>query len=179
MVKITGGDRLETTLKQISANVGKASSVSIGFLSGSDYPNGTSVPMVAAIQEFGAPKRGIPPRPYFRTMIAAKSPEWPDAIAGVLRATNFDTAKALDVVGDQIAGQLKDSIVALTAPPLSPVTIMLRGMRTQAKYQGWRFGALIAEARARVAAGKTSYGASDKPLEDTRTMLHAVDYIVK
>ena len=178
MATISGGDGLAKALGKIAANTSKASRVDVGFMGGATYPDGTLVSFVAATQEFGAPSRGIPPRPFFRTMIAAKSPEWPDAIAGVLKSSDFDAAKALDVVGDQIAEQLKQSIIDTNSPALSPVTVMLRGMRTQAKYQGKRFGELIAEARARVAAGKTNYGASTKPLEDTDQMLHSVTHAV-
>ena len=183
MATISGGDGLAKALGKIAANTSKASKVDIGFMTKATfanalYPSGINVPTVAMFQEFGAPSRGIPPRPYFRTMIAAKSPEWPDAIAGVLKSSDFDAAKALNFVGDQIAEQLKQSIIDTNSPALSPVTIMLRGMRTQAKYQGKRFGELIAEARARVAAGKTNYGASTKPLEDTDQMLHSVTHAV-
>jgi hypothetical protein len=34
-----------------------------------------------AVQEFGAPSRNIPPRPFFRNMIARKRNEWPTAVA--------------------------------------------------------------------------------------------------
>lgn len=179
MVAISGGNKLAAALAEIAQNVSKSSSVQIGFLEGSTYKDGTSVPMVAAIQEFGAPSRGIPPRPFFRNMIAKNSPDWPELIAENLKANDYDGSKTLDQVGAEIKGELKQSITDTNSPALSPITVMLRGMRGQAKYQGMAFGKLIAEARARVADGKTNYGASTKPLVDTGEMQSVVDYVVK
>lgn len=177
-MKITGGDKLESALAKIAENVSKASAVDVGFLSGATYPDGTSVAQIAAIQEFGAPKAGIPPRPYFRNMIAAKSPEWPKAVAGLLKANDYDADKTLGQAGAAIKGQLQQSIIDIMAPPLSPVTLMLRKMR-DADPNLRVTGTTVAEARAKVAAGESSAGASTKPLVDTGTLLHAVDFEVK
>ena len=179
MASISGGDKLAAALKTMAGNLDKAASVDVGFPAGSTEEDGTSTPLVAAIQEFGAPSRGIPPRPFFRTMIKAHSAEWPDVAATALKATGYDAYKTLDVLGDHVAGELRQSIVDMTSTPLSPVTVMLRGMRSQKRYDGWPFGKLIAEARARVKAGKTNYGASTKPLEDTGAMLSNIVHIVK
>jgi hypothetical protein len=65
----------------------------------------------------------IPPRPFFRRMIAAKSHEWPAGIATQLKAKDYDGPAALDVVGAAIAGQLVESIKTLTDPPLAASTI--------------------------------------------------------
>lgn len=53
---MSGGDKLKAYLQKIQQNLasaGASPSVQIGFLSGATYPDGTSLPMVAAIQEFG------------------------------------------------------------------------------------------------------------------------------
>ena len=73
---LRGGTNLTRVLGEIEGRVTKASTVQIGFLAGATYPDGTSVPMVAALNEFGVPSRNQPPRPFFRNMIAAKSNEW-------------------------------------------------------------------------------------------------------
>jgi hypothetical protein len=65
----------------------------------------------------------IPPRPFFRRMIAAKSQEWPAGVATQLKAKDYDGVAALDVVGAAIAGQLVESIKTLTDPPLAASTI--------------------------------------------------------
>lgn len=178
MVKISGGAKLEAALNKIAKNVSKAAKVDVGFLAGSTYADGTSVPMVAAIQEFGAPKAGIPPRPFFRTMIASKSPEWPKAIGDLLTANDFDAAKTLDQAGTAIEGQLKESIENTFDPPLSPVTLMLRKMRADNPDLVIN-KTVVAEARAKVAAGESSAGVSTKPLVDSGHLLASVAHEVK
>jgi hypothetical protein len=56
MVEFIGGDRLMAALRDIDdklAGAGSGPSVRVGFLEGSTYPDGTSVPMVAAMNEWG------------------------------------------------------------------------------------------------------------------------------
>lgn len=130
MVKISGGDKLEKALAEIAKKVSKPGTLNVGFLEGATYPDGTSVPMVAAIQEFGAPAKGIPPRPFFRNMIAAKSPEWGDGVAQALKAKDYDTTEALNLVGEGIKGQLQDSIKTTNSPPLAPSTVKAKGFDT-------------------------------------------------
>lgn len=127
MVTIKGGLALEARLKELAAKVSSPVTLSVGFMSDATYPDGTSVPMVAATQEFGAPARNIPPRPFFRTMIADKSPTWPTSLAATLKATNYDPKAALGLMGEGIKGQLQQSILDLTSPPLSPKTIARKG----------------------------------------------------
>jgi hypothetical protein len=124
---LSGGDKLNAALKGIADRVGREGVVRIGFLENSTYPDGTSVPMIAAINEFGAPSRGQPPRPFFRRMIASKSGEWPAAIGKNLIATNYDVETTLKRMGAGIAGQLRQSIIDLVAPPLAPSTIKRKG----------------------------------------------------
>jgi len=69
----------------------------------------------------------IPPRPFFRTMIAKNSPSWGPALGALLVASNFDSAKALSQIGDEMAGQLQDSIRDFTDPPNAPSTIRKKG----------------------------------------------------
>lgn len=127
MAAIRGGEKLEAALREISAKVSKAATLRVGFLEGATYPDGTSVPMVAAIQEYGAPKANIPPRPYFRNMIAEKSPSWGGAVETNLLAQNYDVERTLELVGDGIKGQLQQSILDTNSPPLSKVTIAAKG----------------------------------------------------
>lgn len=127
MATIKGGDRLRAALDQLGKSVTKAAAVDVGFLEGATYPDGTSVAMVAAIQEYGAPKRNIPPRPFFRDMIAAKSPEWPGAVAGLLKANDYDAAKTLAQTGEAIKGQLQQSIATFSGTPLAPATVAAKG----------------------------------------------------
>jgi hypothetical protein len=111
-------------------------------------------------------------------MIHNNSPGWPAAIAANLQATDNDVPETLTRMGMGIAGQLQESIINTYAPPLSPVTVMLRGMKSHD--QGLVVtGKTVGEARARVAAGLTNYGASTKPLIEHGNLLNAVGYEVK
>lgn len=121
-----GGDRAAVVLGELGKKLANADVARIGFLGGATYPNGTPVAMIAAVNEFGRPPVQ-PPRPYFRNMIAANKREWPDAIAGLLKANDYDADRALDQAGAAIAGQLRQSIVNLWEPPLAPSTIRRKG----------------------------------------------------
>jgi hypothetical protein len=131
MTEISGGARLESSLRELSTKLGRGGAVKVGFLSNATYPDGTSVPLVATVQEFGSPTNNIPPRPFFRNMIAAKSGEWPAAIGGLLTTSNYDVVKTLRLTGEAIAGQLKQSIVDFDSVPLKPATIRAKGFDKQ------------------------------------------------
>lgn len=118
---------MQEYLTRIVANVSKPATLRVGFLEGATYPDGTSVPMVAAIQEFGAPSKGIPPRPYFRGMIAEKQDSWGPAIGELLVDANYDAEKALGQAGMGVKGQLQQSIKDLTSPALAPATVAAKG----------------------------------------------------
>lgn len=151
---------------------------SVGFFAGQQYEDGTPVAYVAAIQEFGAPSVSIPPRPFFRPTIAAKKGEWGRQMAIGARAVVRGSASASDVmsaVGELAVADIKEAISSVQSPALSPVTVMLRGMR-QNDANLHVTGKTVGEAAARVAAGETNYGASSKPLEDTFTMFDSVTH---
>ena len=124
---LSGGDALEAKLKELAQKVAKPRTLRVGFLENSTYPDGTSVPMVAAIQEFGAPSRGIPPRPFFRSMIEAKSPDWGKQLGGLVRDGDYEVDVALGQMGEGIKGQLQASIIATNSPPLAQATIAAKG----------------------------------------------------
>lgn len=126
-MKLNGGNRMLDALKEIHRKLRGDPKLRVGFLEGSTYPDGKSVPMIAAINEFGAPSRGQPPRPFFRRMIAAKNKEWGPAIAGLLKANDYDADKSLMLAGEGIKGQLQQSIRDLTTPPLAASTIAKKG----------------------------------------------------
>ena len=179
MAKISGGEALGKALARMSRNVAKAAKVQVGFLGDATEPNGANTAMVAAIQEYGSPKNHIPPRPFFRQMIAKDSPDWAADLGDALKANDYDAAKALALMGEAIRAELQQSIVDFTAPALSPVTVMLRGMRSQAEFSDLPFHERFSIAVDRVQQGLSDYGASKKPLVDTGAMLRSADYVVK
>lgn len=170
MATITGGDKLKTYLKG-SNKLAQPGTLRVGFLEGATYPNGTPVAMIAAIQEFGAPRARIPPRPFFRNMIAAKKGEWGPAVAGLLK--DHSPKEALAIAGESIGGQLRQSIIDTNTPPLSPITLMLRKMRGEGVVIT---GKQVGIAAARVAAGESTAGVSTKPLIFTSHLINSVDY---
>jgi hypothetical protein len=125
MATISGGDKLERALQEMARQVSKPAVLRVGFLGNATYPDGKSVALIAALQEFGT--RRMPPRPFFRNMIAAKSSGWPGAVAANLRANNYDAERSLEDVGRAIADQLQMSIRDLTSPPLAASTIARKG----------------------------------------------------
>lgn len=126
-IGLSGGSALEAKLRQIAERATTSAELRAGFLEGATYANGTSVPTVAAINEFGAPSRGIPPRPFFRGMIAAESPHWGDDIGKLLVAADYDATQALATMGLEIRDELQASIKAFTDPPNAPSTIAKKG----------------------------------------------------
>lgn len=126
-LKLTGGKVLERKLEELAKNVQNAAEVRVGFLDTATYPDGTPVAMVAAIQDFGAPSQGIPPRPFFRTMVSDKSPAWPNTMASLLKSNNYDARLTLGQMGAGIAGQLRQSIHDTNSPPLAASTIAAKG----------------------------------------------------
>lgn len=181
MATISGGDKLAARLAELAQRVSKPGTLEVGFLEGATYPAGpdgepTSVATIAAYQEFGT--KSIPPRPFFRTMVAEKSPKWGDAIGKLLNANDFDATKTLELVGEGIKGQLRQSIIDMNSPPLSPVTLMLRKLRS-ANPDLVVTAATVGEAARRVVAGESTAGVSTKPLVDRGDMLNSVDSQVK
>lgn len=124
---VRGGEKFTRVLNEMAEKLKRDGFVKVGFLKGATYPDGKPVAMIAAIQDFGAPSRGIPPRPFFRNMIAKKQGEWPQAMARNLKIMNYDVPRTLKAAGEGIAGQLRQSIVDTNSPPLRPRTIARKG----------------------------------------------------
>lgn len=177
MAVISGGEKLEKRLKEIATKANKKATVRVGFLEDATYPDGKSVAMVAAIQEFGAPSQSIPSRPFFRTMVKDKADTWGDATANLLEANDYDAVKTLNQVGAGIAGQLQQSIKEMNAPPLSPITLMLRKMRSDNPDLEVT-GATVGLAAAKVKKGDSVGGVPTKPLIDTGNLWNSVSWEV-
>jgi hypothetical protein len=177
-VEISGGVKFDEWLRKTAAKLGRVGAVRVGFLEDATYPDGTPVAMVAAIQNFGAPARGIPPRDFFSRMVRERSPRWGARFARILAATDYDVDRSLGLMGAGIAGQLRESIVETNSPPLSAITLMLRKMRRDDPDLEVT-GATVGEAARRVAAGEDYSGVSNKALVDSGHLLASVDYEVE
>lgn len=176
-ITLTGGDKLEARLEAIARKISRGAFLRVGFLEGATYPDGTSVATVAAIQNFGAPAKGIPARPFFTNMIAEKSKSWGEALVNRLKANDWDLHKSLEQMGNGIAGQLRQSIVDMNDPPLSDVTLLLRERFRD--HNDISFSDVL-DAWRDVAGGvkPTISGTGAKPLIWTGHLLQSVDYEV-
>ena len=167
---------MKRALEALAKKVGAGGIVSVGFLENATYPEGTPVAQVAFWQEFGTTR--FQARPFFRPMIAAKSPGWGAAMAKVFKSTNKDTRQTLELMGTGIKDQLTSSIVNTPQPPLSEITLMLRKMKDDDP-QLVVTGRTVAEAAARVARGERgASGTRAKPLIDTGLLQRVPDYVV-
>jgi hypothetical protein len=170
MATVKGGENIQKALAEIARRFRTKGTLRVGFLAGSTYPDGTSVPMVAAIQNYGAPSRGIPPRPFFSNMVADKSPAWPDEIGAILQANGGDGEQAMRRMGEHIADQLRSAITDGTYTPTSPVTDLLKSRFPKG---GQTFADVMA-ARRDVANGETA--PASKPLIHTSNLLNSVEF---
>lgn len=127
MATVKGGDRANKVIRALAEKLARPVTLKVGFLENARYPDGTFVAMVAAIQNYGAPRANIPPRPFFSNMVADKSSEWPGAIAKLLEQNSYDIVRTMELTGEAIKGQLQQSIRDTNAPPLRPATIARKG----------------------------------------------------
>ena len=154
--------------------------VSAGWFKTAKYENGTPVAYVASIQEFGVASKSIPPRPFMRPTIAAKTPEWRKIVEQgakqILKGTQTIDG-VLGQLGQSASDGIKESIIAVTAPPLSPITLELRAM----KRKGIEItGKTVGEAAHNVAQeGYVTPDVSTKPLVDEGIMLATATFLVE
>jgi len=142
MATVTGGDKLEAYLRKMASRVGRPATLKVGILAGASYPDGTPVAMVAAVNEFGRPSIGQPPRPAFRNTVAKKGGEWPDALASALKASDYDATTALNLMGEGVAGQIREEISTLTSPPIKPETARRKGSTKPLVEKGIELGSI-------------------------------------
>lgn len=121
------GGLLRARLDELASKIRTGGYVRAGFLEGATYPDGTPVATVAAVQNFGSPAQGIPPRPFFTNAIRQYSPEWGAKLGKVLAANDWDTERSLELLGEIMVGDIKQSIVDTNEPPLAEKTIERKG----------------------------------------------------
>lgn len=127
MSSFSGGDELEKRLAELAQSLGNAKTLRVGFLEGATYPDGESVAMVAAANEFGDHGMNRPPRPFFRRMIEEKSPQWGGDIGKIAVAVNYDASSLFPLMGERIKEQLQSSIREFSDPATAPSTVARKG----------------------------------------------------
>lgn len=133
----------------------------VGWLESAQYPNGTPVAYVAAIQEFGSPAQGIPPRPFMRPTVEQQTAAWNNVAqqgAKAMLAGAMDAGGVMDMIGLKAAGDIAKTISKIQAPPLAPATI---------------------KARQRGYADQETVGNLTKPLVHTALMINSLTHIVE
>jgi hypothetical protein len=129
ILSFSGGESLKTKLQEILHKVKGGQVVKVGFLEGATYPDGTPVPMVAALDEYGTST--APARPFFRDMIAEKSKDWGQSLAQVAKANEYDMQRTMALMGEGIGSQLQQSIIKFDSVPLADSTIAKKGFDKQ------------------------------------------------
>lgn len=125
---IKGMSNVQAKLKNIADSYESNKLVRAGFLGGSRYPEaegGTPVALVAAVHEFGAPEKGIPPRPFMSKTIARNKDKWAKKASDLIAEVGVD--KALDQVGEEMADDIRKSISDEDWTPLNPATVKRKG----------------------------------------------------
>jgi hypothetical protein len=170
-------EKIRANIKELAEGfVGRVAQA--GWFPGAVYESGTPAAYVAAIQEYGSPANGIPPRPFVRVAIAEHQHEWSAAMAQGARAVlrgRMTADQVLEQVGSKVASDIQLQIETGDHAPLSPVTLMLRKWRREGRTIT---GKTVGEAAAAVAEGEDYSSAPTTPLRDTgmliATLTHAV-----
>ncbi len=149
--------RFEKALKALQDSDAK-----VGWFETAKYndKNNTQVAYVATIMEYGYAPKNIPARPIMQPTIAKHAEEWKALIrsgAKAILAGNATTDSVLNSVGSLVMGQIKETIINTTSPPLKDATIA---------------------ARKRQRADKKTTGSLTKPLENTHILLDTVNYTI-
>lgn len=178
--RFTGGEKLRAKLAEIAKQIEGKHKLRVGFLENAYYPTGDGEPVTAAQTAFwlNYGHQGTPPRPFFTDLIRDKQDSWGDALGRLLVQNDFDVDLSLQQMGEGIAGQIRQAIIDLSSPALSPVTLMLRKMLKDNPNLEIT-GATVGEAAARVAAGEDYSGVSTKVGVASGHMLNSVSYEVE
>ncbi len=148
-------------LDRVVSDLMSDSVLKVGWVEAQRYDNGTFYAEAAATNEYGAPHKGIPPRPFMGPAVSENKNKWVELVkSGAGKAVIGDTtmSEVLDTVGAIAAGDVAKAIKAVTSPPLSPVTIA---------------------ARLRKLKNKKVSESLTKPLIDTGIMLRSISYVVE
>jgi len=96
--------------------------VEVGWFPEDRYMSGKSIGGVAGVHEFGSVKRGIPARSFMRPTANANYIAWRDTFADLLRRGKT-TKQALELVGEEMRGDIIERILRMKSPKLLPATI--------------------------------------------------------
>lgn len=149
-VTLRGGDKLRAALDDLAKKIQRGGKVQAGVFEDAEYPDGTPVAQVAQWNEFGTAE--TPPRPFLRQTINDHQDDWGNALGKALHATDYDASRALGMVGDVIASQIRDTIREGDFTPDSALTNLLKNRYPTGDYGAAEFF----QAARDLKAGKTA-----------------------
>lgn len=118
-------------LDKIGKEMNKPGQVKVGLPANSNnYPDGTSVIMVGAVQEFGSLPRNIPERSYLRSTVHEKRRKYKALFVklGAKIATGaMSSLKAMRILGVTVQGDVQTKIRKISSPPNAPETVLKKG----------------------------------------------------
>jgi hypothetical protein len=136
-VEWKGGDAFKAKLRQMASKLGTAGNVQVGFFPDARYSavhpiRGTKrkpipVAMAAFWNNYGAPKAGIPARPFFTTAIKDQSGHWGKDMAHFAKVFNYDSSLVLKAMGKSIQEDVVHMIVAWSQPANSARWAAIKG----------------------------------------------------
>lgn len=133
------------------------------FADAEKYDDGTPVAAVAVYNEFGTSR--VPARPFVRPAIAEHGDRWLLHLGLGMRKVIMgkipNVKTVMSLLGEEIVADLKDSIMRVWSPPLSPRTVANRRSRWNSAKSGKHPEMLY------------------KPLVDTTLMINSTSYRVK
>jgi len=145
----------------------------VGFFPSAQYPDGTPMAYVAAINEHGVPERSLPARPFFRPTMDARRTAWKDQMGrGMASAMSGKRSvrDVLEMISAGAAGDVRATIASIQTPALSPITILARKYRQAGgKVTGKTIGRFAAQLKENPDMDLS--GVSTKPLNDTGAMM--------
>lgn len=149
-----------------------------GWFANSEYPGGRPVAETAAGNEFGTAH--APARPFMRPTVAEQAAAWKQKSAVLSKrviAGQMSSFDAMEAMGGIIEGDVAATIASIHSPPLSKITLGARKYRQEGKIVT---GKTIGEIARKLKDGTLDVsGVSDKPLEDTFTMLNTLTHITE
>lgn len=104
----------------------------VGWFPTAVYEGGQPVAGVAAVQEFGSPARGIPPRPFMRSTATERREDWKNTAARIAKAAALGKVAPENVMAAvtlAAEADVRKTITKITAPALKPATIAARKRR--------------------------------------------------
>ena len=119
---VRGGKKLDRLIKEAGRRGPRA--VRFGYIDDAAYDDGTPIADVAAINEFGAPERGIPERPAFRQSLRSMLGDLRAELRRGFKAERgYVDRPTAERLGKVAQGHVRASVRNLRYPPNAPATL--------------------------------------------------------